>query len=360
MSGVPGHRAVRSLLRSGRQAETTPMLDYSVGIQPDPEDGGRALLADIRFGPRHQRDPADPRRVTIGTPPIGDRCHELWRLPGGRTTSGWEGDIGYVLGDRLIFAHALVPEPEGSDLVDVTREAYRRLLAFLAASPCPELLRVWNYLERINDWEHGLERYQAFCKGRSQAFADAGIPAERFPAATAIGSLAPGLSIHLLAGRNPGTPIENPRQVSAYRYPPSYGPRPPSFARALCFTGPQGSRELAISGTSSITGHLTMHPSNLGRQLRETLRNMEMLAAPERLAPTRPGDPPLLLKVYLRDPERIGEVAPALQAWAGAGSRILYLHGAICREALEIEIEAHCSRAPVGPRRQPANRQANP
>ena len=30
-----------------------------------------------------------------------------------------------------------------------------------------------------------------------------------------------------------GTPVENPRQVSAYRYPRQYGPQPPSFARAM-------------------------------------------------------------------------------------------------------------------------------
>jgi chorismate lyase/3-hydroxybenzoate synthase len=321
------------------------MLDYCTATQTDAEGGYGALIADIRFGPRHQRDPVDPRRICIGTPPIGEYSHERWHLTGGQTTSGWSGDIGYVHNDGFMFAHLLVTEPEGSNLVEVVHQAYRRLLAFVAASPCPNLLRIWNYLERVNDWEHGLERYQAFCMGRSQAFADARIPAHCFPAATAIGSLAPGLSIHLLAGRTPGTPIENPRQVSAYRYPPPYGPRPPSFARALCFAGPHDSRELAISGTSSITGHLTMHPNSLRRQLRETLRNLEKLSVPERLAQARPGDPPLLLKVYLRDPTRIAEVAPVLQAWAGAETRIMYLQGAICRKALAIEIEAHCTRA---------------
>jgi chorismate lyase/3-hydroxybenzoate synthase len=151
--------------------------------------------------------------------------------------------------------------------------------------------------------------------------------------------------VHLLASQWPGTPIENPRQISAYRYPPCYGARPPTFARAIRYAGPGRTHQLAVSGTASIVGHVTMHPGDLPRQIRETLRNLESLMDHAGLSARRPDDPPLLLKAYLRHPEYLSQVAPVLRAWAGPFAHISFLHGAICRRALEIEIEAHCARS---------------
>ncbi|CRI65567.1 conserved hypothetical protein [Thiocapsa sp. KS1] len=320
------------------------MIAYA-SSDPDGADGG--LLADIRFGLHHDRDPADPRRIQIGTPPIADSPRrEVWRLPQ-TGTSGWSGDIGYVCGGDFLFAHLLVQEPAGADLTAVTQRAYVQLLGFLRDAGFPHPLRIWNYMPRINDEEMGLERYQAFCRGRAAAFAEAAIPERCFPAATAIGCEAAGLSIHLLAGRVAGVPIGNPRQISAYRYPRPYGPRPPSFARALCYRGPCGTLELTISGTASIVGHVTMHPGEPMRQTRETIRNLRSLVAHARIAPHRSDQgPPALLKVYLRDPERIRDVDTLLSAWTRDRSEIMYLHGIICRRDLEIEIEGHDSVSP--------------
>jgi len=171
---------------------------------------------------------------------------------------------------------------------------------------------------------------------------DCAIPERSFPAATAIGCNAAGLSIHVLTGRRKGTPIENPRQLSAYHYPFTYGPRPPSFARAMCYNGPRHTWQLAISGTASIVGHITMHPGDLKRQLQETIRNLESVIDNTRIASrTRERRPPGLIKVYLRDPSRLREVDAILRAWTAGNSRIMYLHGAICRGALHIEIEGH-------------------
>jgi len=352
MSSAPARPAPQQRPLQRQPQPSAPLVIYRGETADVGPSAPSATLADIGYGPVHGRDADNPRRMVIGTPPIGPALRELWRLPAGTTDAGWSGDIGYVIGGGFLFAHLLIPEPAGADLAELTHQAYARLLTFVRASPCPELLRMWNYLDRINDHAGGMERYQAFCKGRAQAFVDADVPVHRFPAATAIGSPAQGLSVHLLASRRQGTPIENPRQISAYHYPLPYGPRPPSFARAMCYAGPLGSRELAISGTASIVGHVTMHPKDLRRQVRETLRNLDMLADHARLAPRRPADPPLLLKVYLRDPTHLPEVAPAVRAWAGPMSRIMYLQGAICRRALEIEIEAHCSTPRAGGHRR--------
>lgn len=358
MSGAPARseglgRKPRSrrTVQASMLAYDTDYYDYDHTDESDNATADHRLLADIGYGPRHQRSSSNPRRIVIGTPPIGGCNRERWRLSTGPVTSGWSGDIGYVHSGDYLFAHLLIDEPAGNDLAQLTRAAYGRLLAFVRDSQCPELLRIWNYLPGINEQERGLERYQAFCLGRFQAFNDADIPACKFPAATAIGSPAQGLSVHLLASRQPGTPIENPRQIRAYEYPLPYSPRPPSFARAMRYIGPQQSRELAISGTASIVGHVTMHPHNLGRQLHETLRNLDILREQGQGSLHGLSNPRLLLKVYLRDPGRLPEIAPRLLEWAGAQSRIMYLQGAICRRALEIEIEAHSSAPHASPNR---------
>ena len=57
------------------------------------------------------------------------------------------------------------------------------------------------------------------------------------PAACALGSRnGSPLVIYFLASRQPVTPVENPRQISAYDYPAQYGPKP-AFSRASILGG---------------------------------------------------------------------------------------------------------------------------
>lgn len=328
------------------------MVQFARSASPS----SNTLLADIGYSTQHGRYGDDPRRITIGTPVIGDGLsREIWRLPA-VNEAGWVDEIGYALGDEFLFAHLLVAETSATDIRRLTHQAYRRLLTFVGQTGCPHLLRIWNYLPHINAHERGMERYQAFCQGRAMAFADCAIPERSFPAATAIGCDAAGLSVHLLAARRNGTPIENPRQLSAYHYPSTYGPRPPSFARAMCYTGPQQPWQLAISGTASIVGHISMHPGDLKRQLLETIRNLESVIDNTPIASqTRKRRPPGLLKVYLRDPSSMQEVDAILRAWTAGDARIMYLHGDICRDALHIEIEGHDA---IPGRDQPHRRRA--
>ncbi|MGB0126235.1 MAG: hypothetical protein WBP72_01265, partial [Rhodocyclaceae bacterium] len=118
-------------------------------------------------------------------------------------------------------------------LQQATENAYRRVFALLDGIGLPHLWRVWNYFPRINAEEGGLERYRQFNIGRHDAFAACGqLVAGQLPAACALGVAEGPLTIAFLAGRVPAQSVENPRQVSAWRYPPAYGPRSPTFARA--------------------------------------------------------------------------------------------------------------------------------
>jgi enamine deaminase RidA (YjgF/YER057c/UK114 family) len=82
------------------------------------------------------------------------------------------------------------------------------------------------------------------------------------PAATGVGHAGADLEIHALFAEQPGTAIENPQQVPAYRYSDRYGRLPPCFARATRV----GDR-LMISGTAAVVGEDSRHANQFDQQL---------------------------------------------------------------------------------------------
>ncbi|MBC8056027.1 MAG: hypothetical protein H7Y61_05570 [Rhizobiales bacterium] len=225
--------------------------------------------------------------------------------------------------------------------------AYEDLFEVLAASACPNLLRLWNYFADINRPADGSERYRQFNAGRQQAFIDARRSAfEGAPAACALGTLGGPLRVYFLAGRRPSIAIENPRQVSAYRYPDTYGPRSPTFSRAALADAGDGRKVLFISGTASIVGHATVHVGDVRRQTEESLLNIATLrrAAAERAGVVFAADA-LTYTVYVRDAADLASVRHVFEREVGAGSPAardaVYVQADICRADLLVEIEAH-------------------
>jgi hypothetical protein len=228
-----------------------------------------------------------------------------------------------------------------------TQRAYADLFGVLARSESPHLLRLWNYIADINLETDGSERYRQFNIGRQDAFIDAGQSAfEGSPAACALGTRTGPLRVYFLAGRRAPQAIENPRQVSAYRYPQAYGPRSPTFSRAALADVGGGRQALFISGTASIVGHETMHLGDVRRQTQECLVNIGVLReiASQRAGAAFAADR-LIYTVYVRRRADLDIVRSEFERVVGATSRAareaLYLHADICRTALLVEIEAH-------------------
>ena len=230
-------------------------------------------------------------------------------------------------------------EPDGG-ILHASAHAYAALMAFWRDSDYPHLLRIWNYFDAITLGEGDGERYRQFCVGRVQGLGD--VDTRTLPAATAIGSRDGRrvLQVYWLAAREPGLPLENPRQVSAYRYPREYGPQSPTFARALLPPSPRV--PLLLSGTASIVGHASQHADSLRAQLDETLTNLDSLlgAARERAPTLSPHlDGTSRLKVYVRDATDADAVAAQLEARLGTRVPWLMLHADVCRRELLVEIE---------------------
>ena len=246
------------------------------------------------------------------------------------------------------WLHGLAEIDDRIDGLQVaSRRAYADLFEVLAANACPNLLRVWNYLADINRETDGNERYRQFNAGRQQAFIDARRSAfEGSPAASALGTRDGRMRVYFLAGRKPPLAIENPRQVSAYRYPDTYGARSPTFSRAALVDVGGERQALFISGTASIVGHTTVHVGDVRKQTEESLLN---IATVRQIGGERAGVPfaadALVYTIYVRRPADLGVVREVFEAAVGAGSvaarEAIYLQADICRSDLLVEIEAH-------------------
>ncbi len=257
------------------------------------------------------------------------------RLAGPALPEAWLGDAGAC-------STIIVTAPEtGGDIETAAREGYRHLLERLHDSPHPHLIRIWNYLDAINEGEGDAERYRRFCVGRAAAIDVAALGGPP-PAATAIGHPHRSGQLHLIAlcGAEPATALENPRQMPAWTYPRDYGPVSPGFSRGALI-GKGNDMRLLASGTASIVGHRSLHPGDAAAQMREALENLAaLLQQAHRVSghSFRPGDCEAL-RVYLRDPADLASVSGVLAASAIPQAALVFLHGDICRRELLVELE---------------------
>jgi len=281
---------------------------------------GRTIL---EIGLDDGNGPADPGLEFLG----GDFRREYWQAPAGQVR-------GFVFSE---------PDSPEADAAVAAEKLYARLIQALQQSRFGYPLRIWNYFPAINSGLRDRERYRRFCIGRGRALEAAGLEDARMCAATAIGSQREVMQLVALAGLEPGISIENPRQVSSWNYPRSYGPRQPAFARATGIHMPDGQAGLLISGTASVVGHATTHPGDALAQTDEAAINLEALLTHAAIAMNQSALAQFgrhsLARVYVRQPEAWPAIERRLrQRWPAL--RLCGLHGDICREDLLVEIEA--------------------
>lgn len=267
--------------------------------------------------------------VTIPLPHFGDEHRvEIW--PARREPDrGVHDGIEWAHDGEVLFGS--IAAEETVEIEPLTRDVYRRAIALVREAGYPYFLRMWNHVGDINGHDGGHERYQLFCAGRHDAFADAGYHLSTdLPSASAVGKRGRGLMTYFLAAREPGLQIENPRQLAAYRYPRQYGPKSPSFSRATVF-----GEMVFVSGTSSVVGHASVHGADVEGQLDETLRNIEAVVA--RAIPGGSLANVVAAKTYVRRRDDYALIAQRLES---VFPRNLYLEADICRAELLLEIEA--------------------
>jgi chorismate lyase / 3-hydroxybenzoate synthase len=338
-------------MRSSSGEQTAPSLPAALRVAYLPIDRASEIpagvLAAIRFGTRAEgkADTAAALTIDVGLEPLRASGAattpgaELWFASGPVHTGLWSDSpapapcrVRFAHDDHYLFAVVELDEREHGGILLTAEHAYAAIRRFQQQSRFPHLLRMWNYMDAINEGSGDLERYRQFNVGRGRGLGEVSLS---YPSATAIGKQRSDhiLQVFWLAGKVAGQSLENPRQVSAYHYPRVHGPVSPTFARALI--APDDT--LLISGTASIVGHHSQHHDDAMEQLEETLRNLGAFAPHVRRPRTgASGD---LLKVYVRDPALTPRVAERLRQLYPS-SEMLFVAADVCRRELLLEIEA--------------------
>jgi chorismate lyase/3-hydroxybenzoate synthase len=305
---------------------------------------------------RHGAD-AGPPDLVAGVPVLrvptatGSTVTETWTVTG-TIRSGLADGMVFAHNDEHLFVAGRIA-PAGR-YAEATTRAYSAAFDLALSLGFRRLYRMWNRVQDINaDNDCGTEIYRDFCAGRAEAFDRHRRHGITMPAATAVGSCGGGISFHLLAARRAGVAhLENPNQVPAHHYPPRYGPRPPSFARASWLSDEPGHGVLHISGTAGIIGHQSVHTGDAGRQCDVALANIATLVG--RANTDRHGlstDLKLTdlrsVQVYVRHPHDLATVRARCAAALPPAAEPVYLVADICRRELLVEIEG---AIPVGHR----------
>jgi hypothetical protein len=155
---------------------------------------------------------------SVGLPVLGGQAVE--RIFPAAEPEGRAGPFALYRAEDWLLGAATVPT--GGIIELAARELYTALFAVTRGQ---SLARIWNYVPAINALEAGgLERYRAFCRGRSLAFeAEFGAEFQRaVPAASAVGTDAAKLVVVFAATSRPVRHVENPRQTPARAAPAQF------------------------------------------------------------------------------------------------------------------------------------------
>jgi chorismate lyase / 3-hydroxybenzoate synthase len=296
-----------------------------------------------------------PRQYVRASTPSGQATYFIFSSDA-PVNYGTMDDCRYAHDGRVLYATISCPDAateatchDARALEKIIFGVYCRAFALMQRLGFRHLWRTWNYLSDINVETGGMERYRQFNVGRHEAFAEnLSIAHGTMPAACALGTATQGLSVAILASNSGFEQIENPRQNSAYEYPRQYGPRSPTFSRAI-LARMQDSNYLFISGTASIVGHASVHVGDVAAQTLEAVNNIKtILAEANSRQAGKPTNTHYALQnlncvVYVRYVQDFAAVESILAAQIkSAANTIVYLQADICRKELLVEIEAFC------------------
>lgn len=224
-------------------------------------------------------------------------------------------------------------------LRDATRSLYEELYREADALGGLIPIRAWNVIPGILEPLESLpHRYMGFNAGRHDAFlrrygSEAELAA-RGPTATGVGSAGADLVVHALLAKTGGQPVENPRQVPAWKYSTRFGPRPPCFARATRVDH-ASHPWLLVGGTASVVGEESRHPHEVDAQLGETAQNIRALLQE---AGADGAKPKSLRAYFVRDADE-GLLRRRIPQELGLSGELELVRAELCRPELVVEIE---------------------
>ncbi len=283
------------------------------------------LLCAFEFMPANPAQPLGLRLLD------GDN-RENWYVEG-PVVAEQTGDLGLRDGQDYAWLCLRRAVDETTDWAGLAESLFDELHQIALSLDKPHVIRLWTMIPDIHHGQGDAERYKQFCLGRHHSYARRGLGAEQFPAATVIGGAGRTLELQAIAGRAPGRALENPQQTSAYHYPREFGPRSPSFSRAM-----ELSDLTLVSGTAAVRGSASQHAGDVLAQLGEIFTNLRALAA-HSVRPTRWPQGMAYGRLYLRHAQDCARVRAEASRLLPSSAHWPILEADICRQDLLCEIE---------------------
>lgn len=238
-----------------------------------------------------------------------------------------------------LFAGGLQSDLD-KDVYSQARDVFRRMKGVLDEEgfAVDEVVRQWNYIERITEFHEGQQHYQMFNNARSEFYSQVKWK-DGYPAATGIGTDCGGVLVDFDAVRfsSPSCsvlPVDNDLQVAAHEYSEKVlkeavsGRTTPKFERAKALDHDRG-RLVYISGTAAIRGEGSLGDADVERQYEVTMENIARLTGGAELE---------ILRVYLKDAADYPRIADKVNREYG-NCAVSFMRSDVCREELLIEIE---------------------
>ena len=241
---------------------------------------------------------------------------------------------------RFLFAGGFHSDIMTFDIRQQSVEIFRLASEVLHREgfPVENIIRQWNYIERITDFDGFDQHYQMFNNVRSNFYKQATWNTG-YPAATGIGTNLGGVLVDIDAAAfaRPecfASPIDNKLQVAAHAYSSQVleiaheEKTTPKFERAKSMTF-DDRKLIYISGTAAIRGEESLIDVGLERQLHITMENIAQLIDNAQLK---------MLRVYLKEKSYYKEAYELLEGYQ-LNIPISYMCADVCRNELLIEIE---------------------
>ena len=334
------------MVQAERQSQQRTQERTTLQVRPaESTDKSTLMHFKLSHGRKEDLNPACEPFWTTGLDYLGGDLHDEYWQSKTPMVSGQHGNVIWQRSGGLLFMAYQRPDDCSEDVSEIACSSYRSMLNLAISKGHGWPVRAWNFMPSINVGMSDNERYRRFCHGRASALDSVGVYSHKLCAASAIGSHENLFRVYMLCSDSPVVNIDNPRQISAYKYPRQYGPRGPSFARATGLYNDRQGYLLMIAGTASIVGHATLHVGDVMLQLEETIQNIRslLIASADKLGSVITTGCEFgnhtKLRVYVRHAGDWPMIEARLRKeWPRC--RLAGLRGDICRAGLQVEIEA--------------------
>lgn len=253
---------------------------------------------------------------------------------------------------REIVAGGLCADNLNASIRSQSQQIFEKARQILIAEEMEwgDIVRQWNYLERITEFSHNSQCYQEFNDVRSEFYALSEWP-NGYPAATGIGMQFAGVVIDFNAvkGNIDILPLDNDWQTAAHVYSDEVliseceEKETPKFERGKLLSDHKHGM-IYVSGTAAIRGEDSIE-GEIVSQTRITVENiMHLIDIDGADAKTSPRKGEIeLLRVYLKSARDVVAVKKEMDKLC-PDIPTSYLWADVCRDELLIEIEGIAGR----------------